>query len=207
MTPIRTIFFDFGNVIAFFNHQRAVEQLVPFSDRPAAELTLQLYGGELETLYEKGQISTTSYVNGAIRDGRLKCDADQFLRAFVDIFWPNPAIVPVIEKLSKRYRLVLASNTNDAHFEFFRVRFEPVLKHFFHLGTSHRAGARKPERPFFEFCQRFADGEPHECLFIDDLTTNIEAAIQFGWHGIVYADHAEFLRELARFGIEGIDDE
>ena len=35
---IQTIFFDFGNVLAFFDHQRAIRELVKFTDLPAAEL-------------------------------------------------------------------------------------------------------------------------------------------------------------------------
>jgi glucose-1-phosphatase len=207
MSEIKTVFFDFGNVIAYFDHQRAVRRLVAHTDRPAPELTLQLYGGELETMYEMGQISTEQYIAGALKDGRLRCSPEEFRASFVDIFWPNQPVHRLVEKLKPFYRLVLASNTNDAHFEHFREEYDYVLKYFDHLGTSHRAGARKPHREFFAYCQRFAGCSPSECLFIDDLATNVEAAVRFGWRGIVYSDHADLLTKLQQLGLRGVNDE
>jgi putative hydrolase of the HAD superfamily len=49
--PIRTIIFDFGNVVAFFDHGRAVARLARHTDLLPAELTLQLYGGPIEEAY------------------------------------------------------------------------------------------------------------------------------------------------------------
>ena len=46
--PIRTVIFDFGNVIAFFDHGRAVARLARHTDVPAVELALVLYGGAIE---------------------------------------------------------------------------------------------------------------------------------------------------------------
>ena len=35
---IKTILFDFGNVVAFFDHQRAIRQLLPHTDRTPEQL-------------------------------------------------------------------------------------------------------------------------------------------------------------------------
>ena len=40
---IRTIVFDFGNVVAFFDHSRALKELAPFTDMDPVELALVLY--------------------------------------------------------------------------------------------------------------------------------------------------------------------
>ena len=45
---IKTILFDFGNVLAFFDHQRAVRQLLPYTDRTAEELVKLIYYNNLE---------------------------------------------------------------------------------------------------------------------------------------------------------------
>jgi putative hydrolase of the HAD superfamily len=60
-----------------------------------------------------------------------------------------------------------------------------VLRHFDYLGTSFEAKARKPEPEYFAHVQQHTNAERGECLFIDDLPTNIEAAERFGWNGIV----------------------
>jgi putative hydrolase of the HAD superfamily len=190
---IRTILFDFGNVIGFFDHRRAIKKLLRHTDMPAAELTLVLYGGTLEDDFELGRISTTEYFDAVRADGRLTCGREEFVSAFVDIFWENTPVTALIPRLKKNYRLVLASNTNDAHFTHYRRQFEHVLGHFDHLVVSHEIQARKPHREFYERCHAFAQCEPGECLFIDDLPSNISSAQAFGWKGIVLTSPEELI--------------
>ena len=47
---IRTVIFDFGNVVAFFDHGRAVRQLARCTDMDPVELALQLYGSPVEVI-------------------------------------------------------------------------------------------------------------------------------------------------------------
>jgi putative hydrolase of the HAD superfamily len=199
---VRTIVFDFGNVIAFFDHQRAIRRLAPFTDLPPIELTLQLYGGTIEEDYEYGRLSTAEYVRAARLNGRLTCSDEEFLAAFVDIFWRNDPVCELIPRLAERYRLVLASNTNDAHFRKYSDQFADVLGHFDHLGTSHTLGARKPHPEFFARVQRFVAAEPGGCVFVDDLPINVEAACRHGWAGVVYRPGDDLAAELGRLGIQ-----
>lgn len=203
---IRTILFDFGNVLAFFDHRRAIEKLKQHTELEATELALVLYGAELEIAYENGQISTARYFELARDDGRLNCSLEQFVAAFVDIFTENHRVTRMIPNLKSHYRLMLASNTNDAHFRHYRQQFDHVLKHFDHLVVSHEIGARKPHRAFFEHCQRVAQCEPNECLFIDDLPSNVHAAETFGWQGIVLKSPDDLIVRLNHLRIQGLDD-
>ena len=199
---IHTIFFDFGNVLGFFDHGRAIREFAKFTDVDPVELGLQLYGSVLEEDYEAGKLTTHEYVRGAILNGRLKMTPEQFLKHFVDIFWLNPEVCDLIPKLKPRYRVVLASNTNDAHFTKYTVQFAEVLKHFDHRVASHQVGARKPHDEFFAAAKRHANAEPHECVFVDDLPVNIEAANRAGFNGIVYmADETLELR-MRKIGVQ-----
>jgi glucose-1-phosphatase len=198
---IRTIFFDFGNVLAMFDHGRATARLKDFTDVPPIELALALYGNPLEDAYERGRIATAEYVRLAKLAGRLECSEEEFLSAFVDIFTANAPVCDLVPVLVKRYRLVLASNTNDAHFGKFAQQFKGVLRHFAALCPSHQAGYRKPEREYFEYCQRFAEAGPEECLFIDDLAANIEGAERHGWKGALYRPGADLAVQLAESGV------
>lgn len=200
---VRTIFFDFGNVVAFFDHQRAVRQFARWTDMPPFELTIQLYGSPIEDAYERSRIDTPEYVREAKLNGRLTCTDEEFLAAFVDIFWRNDEVCGLIPRLKAAgYRLVLASNTNDAHFRKYAEQFADLLAHFAALGTSHMALARKPEPEFFAHCQRFAEADPADCLFIDDLPVNVEAARRFGWQGLVYTPDGSLPRKLRAAGVQ-----
>jgi putative hydrolase of the HAD superfamily len=202
---IRTILFDFGNVLGFFDHRRAIERLRIHTNMEPTELTLVLYGGELEIAYETGQIGTAKYFEIAKEDGRLSCSLEQFVAAFVDIFTENLAVTALIPLLKKNYRLILASNTNDAHYSHYRRQFAHVLDQFDHIGVSHEIGARKPHRLFYEYCQKHANCEPGECLFIDDLPSNIHAAEAFGWNGIVLTTAADLVERMKTLGIVGLE--
>lgn len=199
---IRTIFFDFGNVVAFFDHQRAVEKLVKFTDLNAVELTVRLYGGPILDDYECGRIPTSEYVREAKLNGRLSCTQDEFLACFNDIFRRNAEVCDLIPRLKPRYRLVLASNTVDAHFRRYVTDYADVFAHFNHLVASHHAGARKPHPAFFEYAHQFALAEPDECLFVDDLQPNVETAERFGWKGVVYAPNGTLADKLREAGVE-----
>jgi len=199
---IRTIFFDFGNVVAFFDHRLAIAKLARFTELPGEELLRLFYNGPLEDQYERGNLGTSEYVSEALKLGRLKCDEATFLAAFADIFRPNAEVIELIPQLSKRYRLILASNTNDAHFQKFTEQFAGVFEHFATLCPSHHARHRKPEPGYFEYCQRFAEAERGECLFLDDLQTNIDGAIAHGWQGLQYRSGANLARQLSEMGIQ-----
>jgi putative hydrolase of the HAD superfamily len=198
---VRTIFLDFGNVVAAFDHGRAIDKLKAFTAVPPIELALALYGNPLEDAYERGRISTEEYVRLAKSAGRLDCPESTFLAAFVDIFTANPEVCDLIPKLAWNHRLVLASNTNEAHFRQFSRQFAEVLRHFAALCPSHRAGYRKPEPEYFEYCQRFADVPPGDCLFIDDLPANVEAAKRHGWKGLLYRPGGDLALQLGELGI------
>lgn len=198
---IRTIFFDFGNVLAFFDHGRAIREFAKFTEMDPVELGLQLYGGPLEDDYEMGRLTTAEYVRDAMLNGRLRCTPEQFLRHFVDIFWANPEVCELIPKLRPRYRIVLASNTNDAHFTRYTAQFADVLKHFDDLVASHRVGSRKPHDEFFAAAKLQANAEPHECAFVDDLPVNIEAANRAGFRGIVYQPDDTLELRLRKLGV------
>lgn len=201
---IRTILFDFGNVLAFFDHGRALEKLKHHTTIPPAELGLILYGGELELAYECGQIRTPRYFEVGKEDGRLTCGLPEFIAAFVDIFIENHRVTSLIPALKKNYRLVLASNTNEAHFTHYRKQFRHFLDLFDYCIVSHEVGARKPARAFYEQCQKHANCEPGECLFVDDLPSNVHAAEAFGWKGIVLTTPEDLITRMTEAGVVGL---
>jgi FMN phosphatase YigB (HAD superfamily) len=199
---IKTVIFDFGNVVAFFDHSRAVMRLAHYTDLPQVELAIKLYGSQIEDSYERGAIDTAEYVREAKLNARLKCTDEQFLSAFGAIFWRNFEVCDLVPLLKPNYRIVLASNTTRAHFDAYTQQFADVLALFDHLGTSFDARARKPEPAFFEYIQEHAAAEPEECVFIDDLPTNVEAAERFGWAGIVYQPDGTLADKLRALGVD-----
>jgi putative hydrolase of the HAD superfamily len=199
---MRTILFDFGNVLGYFDHRRAIRRWLPHCDLTEEAVFAAIYGADLEDDFEAGRLGGAEFVRRACTAIGYRGTADQFRTAFVDIFTPNPEVCALVPRLKRRHRLVLASNTNELHSVFFREQFADVLRHFDAVALSHEAGARKPHRAFYEHCQALADCPPRECLFIDDLAANVEAARAFGWHAVQYTGYPKLLEHLRSYGID-----
>jgi len=198
---MRTLFIDFGNVLGFFDHSRAVAQLVNHSPLDADALDHAVYGGQAMDDYESGRLTTAEFFAISRDAGQLSCSQAEFVRAFADIFTRNGHVCGLIPTLAKRYRLVLASNTCDAHYLRYSEDYADVLAHFSAFCTSHEAKARKPLASYYTYCQAHAAAEPHECLFLDDLSRNIAAAEAHGWRGLLYHPRLDLPAELHAAGI------
>ena len=201
MTPVRTIFLDFGNVIGFFDHSRAVAQLLKHTPLGNGELDRAVYGTDAMDLYESGRLTSAEFFEYAVQAGKLTCGPAEFFRAFADIFERNADVCDHVAMLKPQYRLVLASNTCPAHYERYCRDYADVLRHFDALCPSHEAGFRKPHPSYFAYCQRFAEALPEECLFVDDLPQHVAAAKTHGWRTLHYHTPERFAEQLADAGL------
>jgi FMN phosphatase YigB (HAD superfamily) len=202
---ISTLVFDFGNVVAFFSHRRAAEQLLTFTrgaGHPVEELEETLFRGSLACDYDTGRITTRTFIDIVCDRFGLECDDDQFARAFADIFEPNTDICDLLPRLKAHHRLVLLSNTNEMHARHYQKQLAPHLAHFDARVFSHEVGAMKPDPAIYETCRARAGGVPAaQFFFLDDMPENVEAARACGWQGLVYRPGAGLARQLAEAGI------
>jgi FMN phosphatase YigB (HAD superfamily) len=198
---ITTVVFDFGNVLGFFSHRKSAEQVAAYGDMAPASVQAYLYGGRLEEDFESGRLSTPVFC-GMVRESlRLSCSDEQFAAAYADMFTPNHAVCELIPILKPRYGLFLVSNTNDLHYRQFRKQFAGVLGYFDGMVLSHEVGIRKPDPRIYEACLHLAGRPAEECVFIDDLPSNAEAARTCGWHGLLYRREVDLRSGLAEIGV------
>lgn len=199
---MRTIIFDFGNVIGFFDHDKTLSKVRAFTSLGRDAMYQSVYAGELEDLFEKGLIDELEFLQRVVGLWQLKCPEDFLAQAVADIFHPNPEVCELIPHLAKRYRLLLGSNTNILHARKFQEQFAGILGHFDRLVLSYEVGVRKPHVDFFRHCLRHAEAEAGECVFIDDLAANIEGARQVGMRGLLYREANVLKRELIKMGVD-----
>ena len=204
---ITTVVFDFGNVLGFFSHHRAAMQLAVYTDVAPESIQAYLFGDRLEDDFESGRMSVEVF-RGLVRETfHLSCDDARFDAAYADMFTPNADVGPLPALLKRRYRLLLLSNTNELHARQFLRQFADKLSPFDALVLSYEVHLRKPDPRIFEHCRRVAGRPAEECLFIDDLPSNVEAARACGWRGVVYRPGDDLRRELAAEGVHCRDAE
>ena len=185
----RCIVFDFGNVIALFDHMVACQRLASLSRPPRDhhDVYERIFKTSLEEDYDCGRLSTAAFVERLRRDLQLEASDEIIARAWCDIFTPNPAIEEVILREKRRgTRLVLASNTNELHYQWFSRVFDRVLELFDEDVLSFRVGARKPDVRFFEACIRASGRTVDQIIYIDDRRDYVAAGRALGMQAFVY---------------------
>lgn len=199
---IQTIVFDFGNVIGFFSHRKAAEQLAVYSPLSVEDILHHYLDADLEDDFESGRMSLVDFRSLVRQRCHARCTDAQLDLAIADMFTPNNEVCELIPSLKPRYRLVLLSNTNELHAAHFRRQFVETLAHFDALVLSHEVRMRKPCADIYAHCQKVAGSNPRHYLFIDDLPNNIEAARACGWQGIVYHRGLDLRREMHKLGVK-----
>ncbi len=201
-TPnIKTIIFDFGNVVGFFDFRIAFEKIRQHTNFSVEQITEMMSGSGLAKPYETGRMSSDEFLVEVQKLLQLRCDAALTRSAWMDIFRPNEAVCELIPRLKRRYRIQLGSNTNDLHAQQFREQFADTFAHFEGLTLSHEVGAMKPDAKFYEHAVELSGGLPEECVFVDDLHANVEGAMACGLHGVHYTDHSALELRFEELGI------
>lgn len=203
-TKIRSVIFDFGNVIAFFDHMRACNRLaaLPGARLSPDEIHDFIFNGPLEGQIDRGEISGADFLKAVSDRLGLRAAPADVERAWCDIFWPNEAVTSMIPKLrAKGYRLVLASNTNELHYRWMRSEYSAVLQNFTKLIVSHEVGFWKPDTRFYERCVEAAACAPSECLYFDDREDLTSTARGLGIQSVTYHPSVDLPGVLGGFGI------
>lgn len=200
------LFFDFGNVVGFFDYLRACERLAVGAGKSAIELRDELAGRGFAGLlaeFESGRIPPEAFCTRLMKMSSLGLDYPSFVEAWQDIFWPNEPVAELIASLKNQgYRLYLGSNTNLLHATFYRRQFARTLDLFDGFVLSYEVGHLKPAREFFEACVVVAGTPAQSCVFIDDVAENVEGARNAGLTAIHYLDTAGLLSDLASAGVD-----
>ncbi len=201
-SKIKTIIFDFGNVVSFFDHGITLRRIAPYTKLSEQEIRSAIRATNLEDDYESGRLTCEEFLKQLKVVCQLNCEEELLAQAWKDIFRPNPDICNLIPTLKeKNYRLQLGSNTNKLHADHYLEQFNHVLKHMDALTLSHEVGARKPKAGFFADCHEKSGCAAHECLFIDDLAANVEGARAYGFQALVYSEWEMFRKDLLHLGI------
>ena len=188
--------------MAFFDHDRATRRLLAHTDRTADQPWQLVYQDDLAYRYERGEVTTDELLAVARDRGRRRSSQVEIMDAFCGCPLPSPPMADLIPRLKANgYRLVLASNTNAAHYERYREEFKDLLSNFDAVAVSHEAGSRKPHPPFFEYAHALAGCEKSECVFVDDLLPNVKAAREFGWSAIHFTRFDDLVPALRAAGV------
>ena len=178
---INTIIFDFGDVFINLDKQATINSL--------KKLGLSQWSEDLNQLnlqFEKGQISQENFLLG-IQKHVPHASIDEILNAWNAILLDFPLKrLEFLQKLSKKYRLFLLSNTDAIHIETFEREngvsfYSDFYQCFEKIYFSFELGMRKPDTEIFNYILKKYDLSAKRTLFVDDKKENTDAALSLGF--------------------------
>ena len=199
MTPPRAVLLDLGNVLAFHDNALLFQRLGARAGLGGAEVERRLSGPEW-TAANRGQLDAEGIRRFVCDALGVALDAGEFAALWSCHFTVHEAVLPRVEGLVGRVRLVLVSNTNVLHVEWLRPRL-PVLERFDGLVLSCAVGAVKPEPAIYQEALRRAGCAPEEAAFFDDLPEYVQAANALGLRGHVFTTAPAFDAQLRALGL------
>jgi len=194
--PIKTCFFDMGNVLVHFSHDKMCRNIATLCGWTEPETKTFLIDEGRQWKLERGEVTEQQFHEEFCQATGRSLDIDKLRHAAADIFWVNESIVPVLHQLKNAgMRLVLLSNTSVTHLNFIERNFS-ILELMDDRVTSFEAGAIKPEDRIYEVALSKANCDPHECFYTDDIEAYIRKAETFGIHSRLYTTTELLLRSL-----------
>jgi putative hydrolase of the HAD superfamily len=179
---INTIIFDFGDIFINLDKQATVEGL--------KKLGLKEWNEDLNQLnmqFEKGEIPQEEFLLG-IQKNIPNASFVEILEAWNAILLDFPLYrLEFLQKLSKKYRLFLLSNTDSIHIETFEQEtgisfYSDFYQCFEKVYFSFEIGMRKPDAEIFNYLIQKHELSVKNTLFVDDKKENTDAALSLGFH-------------------------
>ena len=177
---IDTIIFDFGDVFINLDKEGTINGL--------KKLGLSHWNEDLNQLnlqFEKGQITEENFLLG-LQKHVPNATIEEISVAWNAVLLDFPLRrLEFLQKIPKKYRLFLLSNTDAIHIETFErengVSFcSDFYQCFEKVYFSFEMGMRKPDVEIYNYLINKHDLAPNRTLFVDDKKENTDAALSLG---------------------------
>jgi glucose-1-phosphatase len=206
----QVLYFDLGNVLLGFCHDRMCRQMADVAGLPFDVVHTVLFSRWepdcAQWQIEDGRMSPDEYYNFFCEQTKTRPDRILLEQAAGDIFWPLESSIQLLHDLSTAgNRLGLLSNINPVHWDFVSRGQYPWLQRAGKHGSlfdftvlSYEAMAMKPDARIYEHSARLAGVNAREIFFVDDREENVAGAAAAGFDAVQFID-AEQLRAELKF--------
>ena len=180
---IKNIIFDFGDIFINLDKKGFAQKLAALGISEENEQVKFVFDQ-----FEMGLISTEELINFAKEN--YNASSEDFIKSWNSILLDFPKkrldfLKDVVQ--SKKYRLLLLSNTNHLHINWIKQNwgvnlFNEFKSCFEKFYLSQEIHFRKPNKDIYEFVLNDSSLIASETLFIDDTKVNTDAAQELGIH-------------------------
>jgi putative hydrolase of the HAD superfamily len=195
---VDAVVLDLGNVLVFHDDAVLFDALAGLGGKSREEIQAALK--QLTDPCNRGKLAGDDLRRAICTAAGIDLDRDAFRDLWNCHFRFHTEVLPLVESLLGRVKLLLLSNTNATHFDWIRHRL-PVLDRFHGLALSYQLGVAKPDPAIFQEALRMAGTTAGRTAFFDDVEAYAKAASALGLRGHVFTDAPTFQRQLAALGL------
>lgn len=201
--PPAFIYFDLGNVLCFFDRDRAFRAMAAASGADSATVRRVVMDDGLQAALERGDIGWGEFHEAFCRGTGTRVATTDLARAASDMFWLNVGMLPVVAACERAgVPLGILSNTCEPHWASLLADGYSILPGSFReLVLSHEVRAAKPGRAIYDAAAARAGVDPERIFFCDDLPEHVAAARAAGWDAEVFLTAHTLADQLARRGL------
>jgi len=176
---MKYLLFDIGNVLVDFQFERLYEihaeqsgrPLVPFSERDL----------EMRDRVEKGLIDDTQWVKYLNEARGLSWTVEDLVDVWAELFTRNETGFELFRSaIDTGANVYTLSNIAKHHIDAIEKNWPGFFNGAMGLFLSYQIGVRKPHPDIYRHALHVLGATGENCLFIDDLPENIEAARSVG---------------------------
>jgi glucose-1-phosphatase len=195
---IEAVLLDLGNVLVFHDDAKLFGRIAAAGSVTAEAAREAL--APLWTRFHVGELAGDALRSAVSGVAGRALDPGEFPELWSCHFRIHDAVLPLVESLIGRVKVLLLSNTEAFHFAHVSPRL-PILARFDALVLSHEIGLAKPDPAIFREALRRAGTRPEATAYFDDVARYVEASRALGIEGRIFTDAPAFERDLRELGL------
>lgn len=193
---INTVIFDIGNVLIDFDWEGFIHRMFPGRRELIAELDAAVWGGGRWDRLDAGDEPEQVFTSIIAHDPKHEKELRKVFANVGDTLRKRPATPAWLKDVKSRgYRVLYLSNYSR-----YVMGLNPDVLDFLPLmdGGIFSCDVKliKPDRRIYEALAEKYDLTPPECVFIDDIERNVNAARDFGYKAIQFVSLRQAQEDL-----------
>ncbi len=197
---IKLLIFDMGKVFIHFDWERTYGAFVKATKRDPESVKAAFLAVYFP--YERGQITTQDVINHLNKELESSLTHAEFSALWTSTLDEDKEMTALLQILRKsKLPMYLLSNINEVSFGHVENNFN-ISRHFDELVLSYKVGHIKPAVEIYHEVLNRSKMPAQNCLFIDDMYENIEAAKSVGINSIHFNGIEDLKNKLAGYGIK-----
>lgn len=198
---MKNVIFDFGGVLITFKPLLFLQELINDTEKAQKCYQLILHSPEWNQM-DRGNLCVEEAKQRFIqREPQFKSEINTFFEHWDEMFHPIQGTVDILDDLqSKDIQLFAISNFIEEMWDILYPRFS-FFHYFKGIVLSYRIHSAKPDRFIYEYCLKQYNLKPEECLFVDDMQSNVTGAQEAGLCAVQFQSSQQLRNSLKQFSV------